>query len=69
MEFPECKFLKDKYQECTNLRREQIFNSLAKLELPPKDGDCTESFTDFKYCYTEYMEKFILAHKKIEKDK
>ena len=40
MEFPECKRLKEVFDKCVELRKEVVWNSLMKGQLPPKEGDC-----------------------------
>lgn len=64
MDFPECKKLKEAFDQCAEIRKKQVWEHLLKGQLPPKEGDCEPIFSDYKDCYTEYMEKFVLAQKK-----
>ena len=64
MEFVECKKLKDAFDVCSEARKKQVWDYFVRGDMPPKEGDCESSFSDYKDCYSEYMEKFVIAKKK-----
>ena len=68
MDFPECKKLKHAFDICSEVRKKVIWESLLRGQLPPKEGDCEAAFSDYRDCFSEYLEKFILA-KQREKER
>ena len=63
MDFPECKKLKDAFTSCFEVRKKVVWESLKNGTLPPKEDDCSHVFSDYRDCYTEYMEKYITSKK------
>jgi len=64
MDFPECKDLLKKFDECRVRRSKQVWDNILAFSLPPDEGNCESTFSDYKDCYSEYMEKYILELKR-----
>ena len=59
MDFPECRKLKEVFDVCVEGRKKVIWDSVLQGKLPPTQGDCDVEFSDYRDCYSEYMEIHI----------